>query len=236
VALELGGNAAVIVDKGIDVNHAVNRIQWGAFYVNGQSCISVQRIYVHSGIFREFLQKLKEKTESIVMGNPYEDNTFLGPLIHENEAIRIEKWVQDALKDGAQCVTGGKRNGAFYEPTILVNVKLTSQVSCQEVFGPVCLVEKFDDFESAVGEVNNSQYGLQTGVFTNDINKAFFAFQNLDVGGVVINDVPSVRVDSMPYGGVKDSGLGREGVVFAMEDMSELKVMVMKDIGLKSNL
>jgi len=159
----------------------------------------------------------------------------LGPLIHENEAIRLENWIKAAQQDGARVIIGGKRTGSFLEPTILENVKQSCQISCQEAFGPICLVEKFNDFATVVEKVNDCQYGLQAGVFTNDINKVFYAYQNLDVGGVVINDVPSLRVDSMPYGGVKDSGYGREGITYAMEDMTEIKVMVLKEVGKINN-
>eukprot|EP01124_Arcella_intermedia_P015600 TRINITY_DN2214_c0_g1_i1.p1 TRINITY_DN2214_c0_g1~~TRINITY_DN2214_c0_g1_i1.p1 ORF type:complete len:484 (+),score=80.66 TRINITY_DN2214_c0_g1_i1:61-1512(+) len=232
VCLELGGNAAAVVDSNVNVDHAAARIYWGAFYSNGESCISVQKVKVHEDIYDQFVTKLIEKTKTIVMGNPYDEKTFLGPLIAESEAIRLERWVQEAQSQGAKVLLGGKRSGAFFEPTIMSDVPPNCHISCEEAFGPVCVLEKYSDFRAVIDKVNTSQYGLQTGIFTKDLHKAFYAYDNLDVGGVVINDVPSVRVDAMPYGGVKDSGLGREGITYAMEDMSEIRVMVLKDVGL----
>jgi len=232
VTLELGGNAACVVDhdcKNLDL--AADRIVFGSFYQSGQSCISVQRIYVHEKVYDSLKQKLVERTKKLVKGDPLDPNTFLGPIISEQEAKRVENWVNEAVQGGAKIVVGGKRDGSFYDATILENVAKTTALYCKEVFGPVCFLEKFSDFKGVCEAVNDSAFGLQTGVFTENLNKAFYAFKNLHVGGVIINDIPSARVDSQPYGGIKDSGLGREGLKYAIEDFTELKVMIMKDAG-----
>jgi acyl-CoA reductase-like NAD-dependent aldehyde dehydrogenase len=226
VVLELGGNAACIVDEHIDVEHAAERVIFGAFYQSGQSCISVQRIFAHEEVYEHLKQALVARIAKLKMGDPMAEDTFLGPLITLNDAQRIEQWVNEALAGGAKVVCGGKRQGAFYQATLLENIEPHMKISCQEAFGPVATLEPFTEFADAVRRTNDSRYGLQAGVFTTNIHHAFYAFQELEVGGVIINDVPSFRVDSMPYGGVKDSGLGREGVRFAMEDMSEIRLMV----------
>ncbi len=231
VVLELGGNAACIVDKDADQDFAVARIMIGAFYQSGQSCIGVQRIVIHESIYDALKSKLAEAAGKLVAGDPMNEDTFIGPLITENDARRIETWVAEAVGAGARIVCGGKRAGAFYDATFVENVPSDSDLHCKEAFGPVATVEPFDTFENACASVNDSVFGLQAGVFTRDIHNAFYAWNNLEVGGVVINDVPSFRVDSMPYGGIKDSGLGREGIRYAIEDMTEPRLMVLNRIG-----
>ncbi|MFN2426087.1 MAG: aldehyde dehydrogenase family protein [Candidatus Binatia bacterium] len=228
VVLELGGNAAVVVDRGWDLKDAVERIAFGAFYQSGQSCISVQRIYAHSDIYNALRDRLVDKTRALVCGNPRDEATFIGPMITEADAKRLEGWIRDAVGSGAKLLCGGARDGAMLEPTLLEGAPKDSLVCSEEAFGPVAVLERFDDYEAVLEEVNRSAYGLQAGVFTRDLYKAQRAWDVLDVGGVIIGDVPSWRVDNMPYGGVKDSGLGREGVKFAMEDMTEIRMMVVR--------
>lgn len=231
VVLELGGNAACIVDEGVDPEFTAERIILGAFYQSGQSCISVQRILAHQRVYQHLVGLLKERCAKLKMGDPLHEDTFLGPMISEHDARRIESWVNEAVEKGAKVICGGKRRGAFYEATLLENVAREAKIRCVEAFGPVATLEPFVDFAEACRSVNESVYGLQAGVFTKDLDHAWYAFHELDVGGVVINDVPSFRVDHMPYGGIKDSGLGREGVRFAMEDMTEIKMLVMNKVG-----
>ncbi|MAG31242.1 MAG: aldehyde dehydrogenase [Deltaproteobacteria bacterium] len=231
VVLELGGNAAVIVDEDADLDDAVERIVFGAFYQSGQSCIGVQRIIVHASIYDAFKVKLVDKTSALRMGNPKDESTFIGPMISEKEATRLHGWVTSAVAAGATLLCGGGREGAMLEATLLEGVARDEDVVCQEAFGPVAILSEFDDFDAALDEVNDSVFGLQAGIFTRDLYKAQAAWQRLHVGGVVIGDVPSWRVDHMPYGGVKDSGLGREGVKFAIEDMTELRLMVIRTPG-----
>ena len=231
VVLELGGNAACIVDAGCDLEFAADRIIIGAFYQSGQSCIGVQRIIAHQTVYEPIKKLLTERIAELKAGDPFDDETFLGPMISEGEARRIEDWVNEAVEDGAEVICGGKRNGVFYDATLLENVAPHAKISAREAFGPVATVQPFTDFKQAVDIANDSVYGLQTGIFTKNIDHAMYAFRELDVGGVVINDIPSVRVDSMPYGGIKDSGLGREGLRFAMEDMTEIKALIMNKLG-----
>jgi acyl-CoA reductase-like NAD-dependent aldehyde dehydrogenase len=231
IVLELGGNAGCIVDEGVDLEYAADRIIIGAFYQSGQSCISVQRIIAHDTIYEHLKQLLIERIAKLKAGDPLEEDTFLGPMISENDAKRVERWVGEAVDGGAKIICGGKRNGVFYDATLLENVEPHMKISCVEAFGPVATMQPFIDFKEAVRIVNDSVYGLQAGVFTRNIDDAMYAFNELDVGGVVINDIPSIRVDSMPYGGIKDSGLGREGVRFAMEDLTEIKLLVMNNLG-----
>lgn len=231
VVLELGGNAACIVDEGADLERAVERILFGAFYQSGQSCIGVQRILAHRSLYDELRSRLRAKTAELVAGDPLDESTFLGPLITESDAQRLESWVDAAVARGAEVLVGGRRNGAFYDATIVEKVPRDTELSCEEAFGPVATLEPFDDFSAALAAVNDSRFGLQAGVFTRDIQRAFEAFDELEVGGVVINDVPSLRIDSMPYGGVKDSGLGREGLRFAIEDMTEIRLLVLSHLG-----
>ena len=231
VTLELGGNAACIVDRDADLDFAAERITIGTFYQSGQSCISVQRLIIHKDVYEPLKRRLVERAATLKVGDPSDEDTFIGPIISEADAQRIEQWIKDGVAAGARLLCGGTRNGVLVEPTYLENVDPRQSVSCREVFGPVAVLQPFESFKEAVAVANNSDFGLQAGVFTKNIDHAFYAYNELVVGGVVINDVPSMRVDSMPYGGVKDSGFGREGVRFAMQDMSELKLLVLNKIG-----
>jgi acyl-CoA reductase-like NAD-dependent aldehyde dehydrogenase len=228
VVLELGGNAAVIVDRDADLADAVERIVFGAFYQSGQSCIGVQRILIHEDVYDDLRGRLVEATRALRMGDPKDEQTFIGPMISEKEATRLDGWIQDALAAGGTLLCGGKRDGAMLEATLLEGVPRGETVVCQEAFGPVAVLSPFSDFDAALAEVNDSDFGLQAGIFTRDLYRAQRAWNQLEVGGVVIGDVPSWRVDHMPYGGVKDSGLGREGIRFAMEDMTEIRLMVVR--------
>ncbi len=225
--LELGGNAGCIVDKDADQDRAVERIMLGAFYQSGQSCISVQRIYIHEAIYAEFVEKLVAAARALKRGDPLDEDTFLGPLITEGDAKRVQSWIDEAVQRGARVLCGGNRNGAMLDATLVENVPPDAKLSRHEAFGPVATVESFSRFEDACRRVDTSVYGLQAGVFTKNLNSAFYAFNEIEVGGVVINDVPSFRVDSMPYGGVKDSGLYREGIRYSIEDMTEIRLMVL---------
>ncbi|KAL6068116.1 Aldehyde dehydrogenase [Balamuthia mandrillaris] len=238
VVLELGGNAPCICDETAvrspeDLERIANRIAFGAFYYAGQSCISVQRIYAHESIYEALKEKLVKHAHSYSAqrGDPMKEETFLGPLIGEKDAQRVESWVNEAVEKGAKVLVGGKRDGSFYDCTVVENVAPDVNLSCQEVFGPVCTIEKFTDFKALVQHINKSRFGLQAGVFTKDIHRAFYAYENLQMGGVVINDIPSSRVDTQPYGGVKASGTGREGIRYSIEDYTEMKIMLMKDVG-----
>jgi acyl-CoA reductase-like NAD-dependent aldehyde dehydrogenase len=228
VILELGGNAAVIVDKDADLDHALERIVFGAFYQSGQSCIGVQRILIHEDIYDRFKAMLVARTKTLVAGNPHDRDTFIGPMISEKEAQRLKGWIDDAVAAGATLLCGGKLDGRMLEATLLENVPKNCDASKEEAFGPSANLEKFSDWERALAEVNASRYGLQAGIFTRDIHKVLDAWDRLEVGGVVVNDISSYRVDNMPYGGVKDSGLGREGIRFAMEDMSEIRNLIIR--------
>jgi acyl-CoA reductase-like NAD-dependent aldehyde dehydrogenase len=229
VVLELGGNAACVVDHDTDLSDAVDRIVFGAYYQSGQSCISVQRVIVHSDVYEEFKKAYVEKVSHLVHGDPLDESTFIGPMIAESEAKRLEQWIGQALEKGATLLCGGKRDGAMLQATILENVPEDCDVNSEEAFGPVSVISQFTDFDEALKEVDNSQFGLQAGIFTRDIYKAHKAWDQLEVGGVVIGDVPSWRVDNMPYGGVKESGLGREGIRYAIEDMTEIRLMVLRN-------
>lgn len=228
VVLELGSNSACIVDEDADLEDAVGRLVTGAFYQSGQSCISVQRIYAHRRIYEDLRERLVAKTRALVMGDPKSEDTFIGPMIAESEARRLESWIEEAVQAGARVLCGGKRHGAFFEATLLENVPKQCRVVGSEAFGPVAVLSPFDDFDQVLSEVNDSRYGLQAGIFTRDLYKAQRAWDELDVGGVLIGDVPSFRVDHMPYGGVKDSGLGREGVRYAIESMTEPRLLVIR--------
>ncbi len=228
VVLELGGNAACIVDNDADIDHVVERVVFGAFYQSGQSCIGVQRIIVHSDIYDAFRDALVTATQKLIAGDPKSEDTFVGPMISEKEATRLHGWVEEAAAAGGKVLCGGKRDGAMLEATLMEDVPTSQSVCTEEAFGPVAVLSRFDDFDKALAEVNDSVFGLQAGIFTRDLFKAQRAWDVLDVGGVVIGDVPSWRVDNMPYGGVKDSGLGREGVRFAMEDMTEIRNLVIR--------
>ncbi|TWT40933.1 Sulfoacetaldehyde dehydrogenase [Phycisphaerae bacterium RAS1] len=227
VTLELGGNAACIVDRDADLERAAQRITFGAFYQSGQSCISVQRVLAHRDIHAPLRERLVAAAAGLKSGDPLDESTFLGPLISEDDARRVESWVREAVNSGASLLCGGARHGPFFDATWLENVDPAAKVDCIEIFGPVATLRAFDSFDEAVRMANDSRYGLQCGIFTRDIGHAMHAYRELDVGGVVINDAPSTRSDAMPYGGVKESGVGREGVRYAMEEMSEPKLLML---------
>lgn len=226
VVLELGGNAGVIVTQSANVEQAAKKIVTGGFAYSGQVCIHAQRIYVHESIFQAFSDRFINAVKSLSKGDPLNPDTEISSMIDESNAIRVENWVNEAVGDGAQILTGGTRNGTFYEPTVLTATNKQMKVCALEVFGPVVTLESFRSFKVVIDIVNDSRYGLQAGVFTNQIDEMNEAFQNLHVGGVIINDIPTFRVDHMPYGGIKDSGLGREGVRYAISDMMEAKILV----------
>jgi len=226
IVLELGGNAGTIVTETSDLDQAVKRCLYGAFVFSGQVCIHAQRIYVHQDIAASFIKRFTDAALSLKSGNPLDSNTNISVMIDEENAIRVEKWVKEAIKEGANLLCGGKRKAAFYEPTILSNTRPDMKVCNEEVFGPVAIVEEYSNFKKAVAMVNDTGYGLQAGVFTNNIQEMDYAFQNIQVGGVIINDVPTFRADHMPYGGMKESGTGREGVKYAIAEMMEPKTLV----------
>lgn len=228
VVLELGGNAACVVDEDADLDDAVERIIFGAFYQSGQSCIGVQRIYGHAKIYDELKQRLVERTKKLKKGDPKDEDTFIGPMISESEATRLHNWINEAVEKGGSLLCGGQRDGAMLDPTLLENVPDGCAVVAEEAFGPVAVLETFTDFDAVLERVNDSVFGLQAGIFTRDLYKAQKAWDVLEVGGVVIGDVPSWRVDNMPYGGVKDSGLGREGIRWAIQDMTEERLLVIR--------
>jgi acyl-CoA reductase-like NAD-dependent aldehyde dehydrogenase len=229
VTLELGGNAASVVERDANVDFAVERNVFGGYYQSGQSCISVQRIFVHESIYQSFREKFVAAVKATKMGDPRDEDTFIGPMISEDEAKRVERSIHDAVRRGAKLLCGGTRSGSMVEPAILENVPPDAEASCEEIFGPVTTLAPFSTFEQAVGLVNNSRYGLQAGVFTHDARRIQHAWNELEVGGVMINEIPSFRVDHMPYGGTKDSGLGREGVRWAIEGMTEVRLLVIRD-------
>ncbi len=226
VLLELGGNAGVIVSKHADIDLAVKKCMVGAFAYSGQVCIHVQRIYVQRAVFDVFTNRMIEETKKLKSGDPEKDDTEISVMIDQANADRVESWVNDAKDDGAKILFGGKKYGAFFEPTIITNTKPEMNVCRLEIFGPVITVEPFEEFADAVNEINNSEYGLQAGVFTSHTIEVNYAFNNLEVGGIIIDDVPTFRVDHMPYGGVKNSGLGREGVKYSIQEMMEPRLLV----------
>ena len=234
VVLELGGNAACVVDELVpNLNSVVDNVLHGGFYQSGQSCISVQRLFVNSDFYEEFKALFVEKVSALKAGDPLDESTFIGPVISEKDGKRIKQWVDEAVGQGAKVLCGGTLNGSIYDATVVENVPHKCTLFSEEVFGPVVCIESYDgsDFKNVIDLVNDSEYGLQAGVFTSNLNKAFYAFEHIEAGGVVINSVPSVRVDTQPYGGVKSAGLGREGIRYAIEDMTELRIMLMKDAG-----
>jgi aldehyde dehydrogenase (NAD+) len=234
VTLELGGNAAVVVapDQADDeaLAWAAGRIATFAMYQAGQSCISVQRVFAHRDVAAALTERVVKAVESLVTGDPADGSTDVGPLIDEQAARRVESWVDEAVAAGGRLLTGGTREGATFAPTVLTDVPSTARVACEEVFGPVVVLDAVDSVDEAFARVNDSRFGLQAGVFTRDLQLAFRAARELEVGGVVIGDVPSFRADQMPYGGLKDSGVGREGVRAAMEDLTEERVLVLTGI------
>ncbi len=227
VALELGGNAGCIVHSDADVDHAVERCVTGGFAFAGQSCISVQRIFVERSIFDEFSSKLAAAAQKLRVGDPGDERTDVGPMIRLSDAERAEQWIAEAVAQGAKVLCGGKRNGTMLTPTVLTGTAEAQRVNCQEIFAPVVTVEAYDDFGDAIARVNLSPYGLQAGVFTRDIQRLMRAYDELEVGAVIAGDVPTFRIDHMPYGGVKDSGSGREGIRYAIEEMTEPKLLVL---------
>ncbi len=225
VVLELGGNAGAIVDETADLDWAVARLAFGAFAYSGQVCISVQRIYVVQSIFEDFQRRFVEKVRQLQMGSPLDPATDLGPMVDAKAVARTHQWVGEALADGARALVGGEPDGLFYPPTVLVDVPKDARVCGEEVFAPVVNLFPVPDFRSAIAQINDSQFGLQCGVFTNDLERTLLAHDELEVGGVIVNDVPTWRTDAMPYGGVKDSGLGREGLRWSIEDMTEPRLL-----------
>lgn len=227
VTLELGGNAGVVIESDADLELAAQRCAAGGFGYAGQTCISVQRIFVHHSIADAFTTKLLMHVARLKLGDPADETTSIGPLIDQSAAQRVESWIDEALEDGARVLLGGKRKGSLIEATVLSNIKPDMKVSCQEVFGPVVTITPYRQLSEAVALLNQSDYGLQAGVFTQDINKIFYAFRHLEVGAVLANEIPTFRADHMPYGGVKDSGLGREGIRAAIEDMTEPRMLIL---------
>jgi acyl-CoA reductase-like NAD-dependent aldehyde dehydrogenase len=231
VVLELGGNAGVIVDRSADLAWAVKRTLVGAFAYAGQVCISVQRLFVHEGVWDEFMDAFAAGAATLKVGDPLDPTTDVGPMVDGAAASRTQRWVDEALALGGKAVLGGTADGGFFPPTILTDVPNTAQVCSNEAFAPLVVAFPFHDLDEAVARVNDSMFGLQTGVFTNDLAGAWRAFSELEVGGVIVNDIPTYRIDHMPYGGVKDSGLGREGLRYAMDDMTEIRIMVLAQPG-----
>lgn len=229
VVMELGGNAACLVDADADIDDAVERLVFGGFYQSGQSCISVQRVQIHRDIYDEVKRKLVEKVGALKGGDPRDPETFIGPLISEDDAKRVVEWIEEAESHGATRLVGGERKGPIVHPAVLENVPRDCSIYDKELFGPAMVIEPFEDFDEALEIINQSRYGLQAGLFIRDIGKIRKAWDLLEVGGVIINDVPSFRVDHMPYGGVKDSGLGREGIRYAIEDMTEIRLLAIRE-------
>jgi acyl-CoA reductase-like NAD-dependent aldehyde dehydrogenase len=229
VTLELGGNAAVLIEADTELNDAfIDRLIGGAFNHAGQVCISVQRILAHESIYAELKKKLVAKLKKIKAADPTLDSTMVGPMIKADEAKRLKKWLEKAVKKGAKVLSGGEVKGVMFDPTLLENVDAQLEVYKDEVFGPLAILESYTDFEQGIARINQSRFGLQAGVYTQNLSKMMYAWDHLHVGGVIINDIPSFRVDNMPYGGVKDSGLGREGIQSAIRDMQEERILVIK--------
>jgi glyceraldehyde-3-phosphate dehydrogenase (NADP+) len=231
VVLELGGNAGVIIDRDANLEFAAQRVLTGAFAYAGQVCISVQRAYIHEDVFDEFSSRIVEASGKIKMGNPADESTTLGPMIDERAVRRVHEWVQAAVADGATVLTGGQPDGRFYEPTVLTNVKPSAPICAREAFAPIVNLFPFSDWDEGLTCIDDSIYGLQAGVFTSNLEHALRAWDRLEVGGVIINDIPTYRIDHMPYGGVKDSGLSREGLRYAIEDMTESRLAVFNRLG-----
>jgi acyl-CoA reductase-like NAD-dependent aldehyde dehydrogenase len=236
VTLELGGNAPVIVHGDADAAYAAERIAWGGFVQSGQTCISVQRVYVHSSLYDEFAGDLVRRVEQLVPGDPADEQTDVGPLIDDCAAERVETWVDEAVAGGAKLLTGGKREGRMWQPTILAEAQEQMRISCEEAFAPLVVLYRYDDVSQAIERASASKFGLQAGIFTRDLGVVEQAFERLDTGGLMVNDVSTFRVDHMPYGGVKDSGSGREGLRYAMEEMTELKLLTFNTAALGTEL
>ena len=225
VTLELGGNAGVIVHSDANLAYAAERVTWGGFSYAGQSCISVQRVYTQAAVYEAFVDNLIPRVKALKVGNPLDEATDVGPLIDRGAAERVEAWVNEALAGGVQVLTGGKRDGNFWQPTVLASLTPDLRVSCQEVFAPLIGLYRYQNVLDAIRAVDTSDFGLQAGLFSNDLNVIQTAFREIEVGGLMVNDVSTFRIDHMPYGGVKQSGLGREGLRYAIEEMTELKLL-----------
>jgi acyl-CoA reductase-like NAD-dependent aldehyde dehydrogenase len=232
VTLELGGNAGAIVHSDGDLERAASRIAFGGYYQAGQSCISVQRVLVQEDVADRFNELLVSEVSKLKTGDPMDPETDVGPLITHGDLERVAEWVDEAVQSGAEVLCGGKREDPFYAPTVLANTTPQMKVRCEEIFGPVITVSTYSTFEDAVAEVNNSKYGLQAGVFTSDIDRLMLAHRDIRVGGLIANDVSAFRADQMPYGGTKDSGFGREGLRYAMEEMTEPRILVLSEVPL----
>ena len=232
VTLELGGNAGVIVHKDADLDFAAQRVAYGGYYQAGQSCISVQRVLVSSEVYEDFADRLVKQVESLKVGDPLDPTVDVGPVIQHKEVGRIKEWVDEAVSEGARVLTGGEGDGPFFQPTLIADVRPEMRVCREEIFGPVVTISPYETFDDALKVVNDSRYGLQAGVFTNDINRAFEAHRTIEVGGIIVNDVSAFRADQMPSGGSKDSGFGREGLKYAMEEMTEPRIMVLSHVPL----
>jgi len=225
LGMELGSNSPVIVWDDCDIDWAVDSCVSGAFWSAGQNCIGVQRIYIHTNIYDEFTDKYVNRTGRLKVGNKLSEETDMGPMITATEALRVENWIKDAIQSGATLLCGGQRNDALMSPTVLENVPKNCRIYCEEVFGPIVNLFPINDFDEAIKEANRLEYGLHAAVFTKDVNLAFKAAYEIECGGVMINDSTDYRLDSMPFGGVKNSGLGREGIKFALQEMTEPKVI-----------
>ncbi|NYT04319.1 MAG: aldehyde dehydrogenase family protein [Candidatus Methanofastidiosa archaeon] len=223
LSMELGSNSGVIIDENTDIDKAVSAVKVGAFGYSGQVCIHCQRAYVHENVYKEFREKIVSAANSLVIGDPLESGTDIGPMIDEKELLRVKSWIEEAKSQGANVLCGGERDGLVFKPTVIENVTEEMKIVKDETFGPTLALIPFTDFKEAVSKLNNSIYGLQAGVFTENVRNAYYAIENLDVGGVMINDVPTFRIDLMPYGGLKGSGYGREGPKYAVEEMTEIK-------------
>jgi glyceraldehyde-3-phosphate dehydrogenase (NADP+) len=234
VVLELGGNAGVIIEPDADLDLAAQRCAAGGYGYAGQTCISVQRILIQESVSAAFTEKLLALVRSLKAGDPGREETVVGPVINEAAVSRIEQWIHEAVQRGARRIQGGSRTGNVFDPVVLTDVAPDMKVSCEEVFGPLVSVTPYRTFDDALRMLNESRYGLQAGVFTRDVNRIFQAFRELEVGAVLANEIPTFRADHMPYGGVKDSGLGREGVRYAMEELSELRLLVINQAEAKS--
>lgn len=225
VTLELGGNAGVIVHNDGDIPYAAERVAWGGFSYAGQSCISVQRVYVHQDVYDTFIDNFIPRVKALKVGDPLDEATDVGPMIDPGAAQRVEEWLAEAQNDGANVLVGGRRDGNLWQPTVLSEVQPEMRVSCQEVFAPLVNLAPYSDINRAIANIDEGDFGLQAGIFTRDLNIIKHAFDEIEVGGLMVNDVPTFRIDHMPYGGVKQSGFGREGLRYAIEEMSELKLL-----------
>jgi len=226
VALELGGNAATFIDRTADLKKAAARCAFGAFINSGQVCISLQRIYVHEEIYEQFAQEMKNETQKLIVGSPYDEKTFIGPLINDESLQRASSWIQSAIDEGASCLCGNKNEGLNFYPTVMTNVTDSMKIICEEVFAPIVSLVKVQNYKEAITKMNNSPYGLQFSIFTNDLSQTTSFIDDADCGGVVINDIPTLRFDIQPYGGTKLSGIGKEGPKFAIEEFTEIKSVV----------